>query len=77
MRVRRSINLEFLLVKVPGHEGRDINVFVNGVRKGRAGRVLTVQPGRAVRISVELPGAVEKVVDIQGTDLDVPLVVEF
>ena len=68
--------MEFLKVLVPGKEGQDIDVLLNRQKNGKVGEVLTVSEGY-VRVSVDLPGAEEKLVDVTGTTPDLPLVEEI
>lgn len=67
--------MEFLKVLVPGREGEDIDVLINQQKNGKAGEVLTLGKG-IVFVSVDLPHAEEKSVDLTGTTPKHPLEVE-
>lgn len=58
--------MEFLKVIVPGRQGQDIDVLINRKRNGKAGEVLILGEG-FVLVSVDLPGAEEKEVDLRNT----------
>lgn len=68
--------MEFLKVIVPGKEGQDIDVLVDGEINGKVGGVITLGVG-FVMISVDLPGAEEKEIDLCDTTPDQPKLVEI
>ena len=68
--------MEYFKVVVPGREHQDINVFVNTMRNGKTGQVLTLEEGY-VLVSVDLPDAEEKVVDLWDTTPANPKVIEI
>jgi hypothetical protein len=68
--------MEFLIVIVPGREGEDIDVLINGEKNGKVGEVLTLGEG-FVMVSVDLPGAEEKEVDLIDTTPTNPKSVEI
>ena len=68
--------MEYFKVVVPGRERQDINVFVNTMRNGKTGQVLTLEAGY-VLVSVDLPDAEEKVVDLWDTTPANPKVIEI
>jgi hypothetical protein len=58
--------MEYLKVLVPGREGQDIDVLINGEKNGKIGDTLILGKG-FVLVSVDLPGAKEKKVDLCDT----------
>ena len=69
--------MEYLKVLVRGHEDEDISVVLNRRKSNRkTGNVLTVSRGY-VRVSVDLPGAVEKRELVTGTRPTAPHVTEI
>ncbi len=69
--------MEFVKVLVPGRDGQDIDVLLNRQRNGKVGEVLTLGDPGFVMVSVDLPGAEEKEVDVQGTTPQHPQLVEI
>jgi len=67
--------MEYLKVIVKGREGQDIDVLINGEANGKAGEVLILGEG-FVLVSVDLPGAEEKEVDLRNTTPRHPKIVE-
>ena len=68
--------MEFLKVMVPGREGQDIDVLINKQKNGKVGEVLTLSRG-ILLVSVDLPGAEEKNVDLRNTTAKHPWVEEI
>ena len=68
--------MEYVKVVVPGREHQDIDVLINTIRNGKVGDVLTVGEGY-VLVSVDLPGAEEKVVELWDTTPSNPMVIEI
>jgi hypothetical protein len=68
--------MEFLKVLVPGREGQDIDVLINGEINGKVGEVLILGEG-FVLVSADLPEAEEKEVELRGTISTHPMVVEI
>ena len=68
--------MEYFKVVVPGRENQDIQVFINTIRNGKAGQVLTLEEGY-VLVSVDLPNAEEKVIDLWDTTQANPKVIEI
>jgi len=68
--------MEFLKVIVPGKEGQDIDVLINEHKNGKATEVLTLNRG-FVLVSVDIPGAEEKLVDLRNTTRRYPKIVEI
>lgn len=66
----------FLKVLVPGRESQDIDVLINRQTNGKTGEVL-VLGDEIVLVSVDLPGAPEKQVDLEPTTAQSPAVVEI
>ncbi len=58
--------MEYLKVLVPGRDGQDIDVLINGETNGKVGQMLILGRGR-VFVSVALPDAEEKNVDLRDT----------
>jgi hypothetical protein len=68
--------MEYLKVIVPGKETQDIDVLVNGEINGKTDEVLVLGRG-FVLISVDLPGAEEKNINLRNTTARHPRVVEI
>lgn len=68
--------MEFLKITVPGRQGQDIDVLINREKNGKAGEVLILGEG-FVLVSVDLPGAEEKEVDLRNTTPNHPMEVEI
>jgi len=68
--------MEFMKVVVPGKEGQDIDVLINKQKNGKANEVLTLGRG-FVLVSVDIPGAEEKTVDLRNTTPSNPKIVEI
>ena len=68
--------MEFLKVIVPDREGQDIDVLINHELNGKVGEVLILSEG-FVLVSVDLPGAEEKEVELTDTTARDPMVVEI
>lgn len=68
--------MEFLKVLVPGRNGQDINVLINRQQNGKIGEVLILGKG-VVLVSVDLPGAEEKQVNLRDTTASHPRIVEI
>jgi len=63
--------MDFLKVVVPGKECQDIDVLINEHKNGKATEVLTLNRG-FVLISVDIPDAEEKPVDLCNTTVSRP-----
>lgn len=68
--------MEYLKVMVPDRSNQDIDVLINKQRTGKVGKVLTLNKG-VVLVSVDLPNAEEKQVDLCGTTPNYPRVTEI
>ncbi len=68
--------VEYLKVIVPGKEGQDIDVLINKQINGKANEILTLSRG-FVLVSVALPGAEEKTVNLRNTTPNHPNTVEI
>ncbi len=68
--------MEFLKVIVPRQENQDIDVLINGEKNGKAGEVLILSEG-FVLVSVDLPGAEEKEINLCDTTPKHPQIVEI
>ena len=68
--------MQYLKVVVPGKEGQDIDVLINQEKNGKVGLPILLSEG-FVLVSVDLPGAEEKEIDLTGTTANRPRVVEI
>ena len=68
--------MEYLKVVVPDRSRQDVDVLINGERNGKVGEVITLGKG-IVLVSVDLPNAEEKQVDLCGTTPNYPKVTEI
>jgi hypothetical protein len=68
--------MEYLKVFVPGRVGQDIDVLINHQKNGKVGEVLILGRG-LVLVSVDLPAAEEKRIDLIDTTPKHPLIVEI
>lgn len=68
--------MEFMKVIVPGKEGQDIDVLINREKNGKVGEVLILGEG-FVLVSVNLPGAEEKEINLCATTPNHPKIVEI
>lgn len=68
--------MEYLKVIVPGKKGQDIDVLINKEPNGKAGEVLILGKG-IVLVSVDLPGAEEKQVDLCDTTPKHPKIIRI
>jgi hypothetical protein len=67
--------MEYLIVSVPGKEGQNIDVLINGEKNGKAGETLILGEGFTL-VSVDLPDAQAKEVDLKNTTPTKPINVE-
>ncbi len=58
--------MEHLIVSVPGKKGQNIDVLINRKKNGKVGETLTLGEGFTL-VSVDLPDAEEKEVDLKDT----------
>jgi hypothetical protein len=68
--------MEYLKVYVPGRNGQDIDVLINHQKNGKVGEVLILGRG-FVLVSVGLPAAEEKQINLIDTTPKHPLIVEI
>jgi hypothetical protein len=68
--------MEYLKIVIPDRSKQDVDVFINRHRAGKVGEVLTLDKG-VVLVSVDLPNAEEKMVDLCGTTPNYPRVTEI
>ena len=68
--------MAYLKVLVPGRENQDIDVLINKRKNGKVGKIIVLDDGY-VKISVDLPNAEEKTVNIKNTAEDRPRVVKI
>ena len=68
--------MEYLRVVIPDRSNQDVDVLINREMNGKVGEVLTLGKG-IVLVSVDLPNAEEKQVDLCGTTPNYPKVTEI
>jgi hypothetical protein len=68
--------MEHLIVTVPGKEGQNIDVLINREKNGKVDKTLILGKGFTL-VSVDLPGAEEKKVDLKTTTPTKPMKVEI
>ena len=68
--------MEYLIVKVPGKEGQDIDVLINRQKNGKVGETLILGEGFTL-VSVDLQNAEEKQVNLEDTTPTKPMEVEI
>ena len=68
--------MEYLKVDVSGRDRQDIDVLINGVQNGKVGQVLILGKGN-ILVSVDLPDAEEKLVNLCDTTPTHPRIVEI
>jgi hypothetical protein len=69
--------MEYLKVRVPGGKrGQDIDVLINGEKNGKVGNVIILARG-FVQVSVDLPDAEVKDIDLRNTTPRRPMIVEI
>ena len=68
--------MQFIIVIVPGREGEDIDVLINGEKNGKTEETIILGSSGFVNISVDLPGAEEKLVDVKNTTPENPMIIE-
>ena len=68
--------MEYIKVVVPGKEHQDINILINTIRNGKVGDLLILDEGY-VLVSVDLPDAEEKVVELWDTTPANPKVIKI
>lgn len=67
--------MEYLKVVVPGKKNGSVNVLINKTPNGKVGEILTLSKG-VILVSVDLPKAEEKQVDLRDTTIAHPKIVE-
>ena len=68
--------MEYLQVIVPGKEGQDIDVLINRQKNGKVGETLILRR-EILLVSVDLPAAEEKEIDLKKTTPKHPKIVEI
>lgn len=68
--------MEFMRVIVPDKEGQDIDVLINRQKNGKVGETLILRR-ELMLVSVDLPAAEEKEVDLKNTTPYHPMIVEI
>ena len=69
--------MEYLKVIVLGREGQNIDVLINGEKNGKVGEVITIGDEEFILVSVDIPGAEEKEVELINTTPNHPKIVEI
>jgi len=68
--------VEFIKVTVPGRESDDIDVLINNKKNGMTEESIILGGSGFVSISVDLPGAEEKRVEVKNTTAEHPMIIE-
>ncbi len=68
--------MEYIIVTVPGKEGENIDVLINGEINGKVGETIILGNSGFVMISVDLPGAEEETIEVKNTTEDHPMDIE-
>jgi hypothetical protein len=68
--------MEYMKVIVPGRKGQDIDVLINHQKNGKVGETLTLGEGY-ILVSVDIPGAEEKEIDLKNTTPRKPMKVKI
>lgn len=68
--------MEYIIVTVPGKESDDIDVLINDEKNGKAGEIISLGSSGFVIVSVDLPGAEEKAIEVKDTTAGHPMIVE-
>lgn len=68
--------MEYIVVIVPGREGEDIDILINGEKNGKTEETVMLGNSGFVLISVDLPGAEEKTVEVKNTTAMHPMRIE-
>lgn len=68
--------MEHIQVMVPGKEGDDIDVLINGEKNGKVGEVIVLGGSGFVIISVDLAGAQELTIDVENTTASNPMIIK-
>jgi hypothetical protein len=69
--------MEFIIVRVTGQPGLQVGVLINGQRNGTTGVLITLGGPGWVGISVDLPNAGLRVVDVTNTTSSHPMEIEI
>lgn len=69
--------MEYYTVTVPGKEGDDIDVLINGEKNGKAGEILVLESSSILVVTVDLPGAEERTVEVRDTTAAYPMIIEL
>jgi len=68
--------MEHIIVTVPGRESDNIDVLINGEKNGKTEETIILGSSGFVIISVDLPGAEEKTIEVKNTTAAHPMIVE-
>jgi len=68
--------MEYIKVIVPEKESDDIDVLINSEKNGKTGETIILGSSGFVSISVDLPGAEEKTVEVKNTTAEHPMIIQ-
>lgn len=68
--------MEHIKVTVPGRESDNIDVLINGEKNGKTEETIILGSSGFVMISVDLPGAEEKTIEVKNTTVTHPMIIE-
>lgn len=68
--------MEYIIVTVPGLDNDDIDVLINGEKNGKTEETIILGSSGFVNISVDLPGAEEKTIEVKNTTPEHPMIIE-
>ena len=68
--------MEHIKVTVPSRESDNIDVLINGEKNGKTEETIILGSSGFVSISVDLPGAEEKIVEVKNTTAEHPMIIE-
>ena len=69
--------MEFIIVRVTGQPGLQVDVLINGQRNGTTGALITLGSPGWVGISVDLPNVGLQVVDVTNTTPTHPMEIDI
>jgi hypothetical protein len=68
--------MEHIKVTVPGRESDNIDVLINGEKNGKTEETIILGSSGFVMISVDLPAAEEKTIEVKNTTPEYPMIIE-
>jgi hypothetical protein len=69
--------MEYLKVIIPNKKEQNIDVLINREKNGKAGQIITLGGESVILVSVDLPCAEEKEVDVCDTTPTHPMIVQI